>query len=138
MLIGKSNIKALFFYYNETYFGGVLPIPEVKVTHSYNVLGQFVCYITNDNEHYDEVLSVSDTYDYTEDQLRDIIVHEMIHYYLVHVKMDLKCSHGKAFKDMADDFNIRYGMNITSTADLDQYKLIEGRSKILKSIYSWF
>lgn len=122
MQIRKSNVTASFFIYNEKYFNGVLPMPKIVITHSKNILGRFTCYLTNDGDHYDEVLEVSDNYDYTNEQFRNIVVHEMIHYYLVHTRKDMKCSHGKEFQRLAKLFNTAYGMDIMSYATLDAYQ----------------
>ena len=49
----------------------------------------------------------------------------MIHMYLMHFK---KCSHGKAFKNMMTDLNIRV------TSDTNHYKVREGKSKFMQTL----
>ena len=130
-------MTVLFAQYDADYFESELPFPEFKIIHSYRTLGEYSCYPTVDG-HYGDVLSVSDNYDYTENQLRDIIVHEMIHMYLMHFGIDKKCSHGKAFKNMMTDLNIRYGLNIRVTSDTSHYKVREGKSKFMQTLCTLF
>lgn len=138
MTIAEYNVVAAFFTFNNKYFGGVLPMPKFKITHSYRTLGRFTCFLEGNNSYYGEELMVSDNYDYTESQFRDVVVHEMIHFYLLHIGEDRTCSHGKAFKRMAEDFNLRYGMNITATADLTKYKLREDKSSFMQALCTIF
>lgn len=132
MVIGIHNITGMFLYYNITYFGDTLPLPKLKVSHSYRYLGKFICNLDDWGNYYNPILEISDVYDYTEDQFRDILLHEMIHHYLIHTKLDLRCSHGKAFKSMAEDFNLRYGTNITVRINIETHKVREGKSNFLK------
>ena len=125
MLIG------LFYEYNTKYFGGVLPDPQLEIIHSYRNLGYFSCSLDCDGSVYNERIQISDNYDYTENQLRDIMMHEMIHYYLIHYRIDMKCSHGRHFKNKASEFNSLYGMNIEPRIDLTDYKLRNGKSRLM-------
>lgn len=137
MIIGYHNIMAGFINFNQQYFGGELPTPSFKIRHSYRTLGYFHC----DLDGYtviEPTIEISDYYDYTESQFRDILVHEMIHYYLVYKGKDMACKHGKEFKKMSNDFNFRYGMNITSTIDLSPYHIKEGNSNFMFKLCTFF
>jgi predicted SprT family Zn-dependent metalloprotease len=87
---------------------------------------------------FNQTIEISDNYDYTESQLRDILVHEMIHYYLAYKGIDPQCNHGREFNKMADNFNRTYGMNITSTIDLTPYKIKNGNSKLMFTLSTLF
>ena len=138
MLVGDWVIRASFMLYNLEYFNGELPLPNIKVTHSYKTLGYFSCEYDDDGYMYDQTIEVSDYYDYDEFQIRDIVVHEMIHYYLAYNGIDPQCHHGKEFKKMAKEFNKKYGMNITPKIDLSSYKLQEGKSKFMQTLSTLF
>lgn len=84
MRICESQIRCLFRQYNEDYFGSLLPMPFFKIRHSVNTLGYF-SYMPDEVFGTTETLEISDFYEYTPNQLRDIIVHEMIHYYLYYI-----------------------------------------------------
>jgi len=138
MVVSEFNLLAAFHCNNEKYFNSTLPIPKFKISHSYKTLGYFHCSIDDNGEIYNEVIEVSDCYDYTESQFRDIMIHEMIHYYLLYVGLDTECSHGKEFRKMANEFNTKYGFNITKTIDLDNYKLREGKSNFMFKLCTLF
>ena len=50
----------------------------------------------------------------------------------------MACKHGKEFKKMSNDFNFRYGMNITSTIDLSPYHIKEGNSNFMFKLCTFF
>lgn len=138
MVVSEFNLLAAFHCHNEEYFDGVLPIPNLVISHSYRTLGYFHCDVDEYGNYYNETIEISDSYDYTEEQFRDIMIHEMIHYYLLYVGLDTKCTHGKEFKKMMDDFNIRYGFNITKKIDLSSYKIKKGNSKLMFKLCTFF
>ena len=138
MVISNFNILAGFQAFNHDYFGGKLPIPRVVIRHSYRTLGYFHCEIDEYGNILSPIIEMSDNYDYTESQFRDILVHEMIHYFLVFNGKDKKCRHGKEFKRMSKEFNSKYGMNITSTIDLTPYTIKKGNSKFMYTLCTLF
>ena len=77
---------------------------------------------------------MTDYYDFTEQQFVDIMVHEMIHYYLAYFGQDRSCKHGKKFQEMAGRLNSDFGLHITSGVDISQYKRREGTP----SLSYWF
>lgn len=128
----EAQLGCMFIDYNNAYFDNILPIPNFKIRHSVKILGYF-SYI------YDEfgpieTIEISDFYAYTPNQLRDIMVHEMIHYYLYYIGEDVKLKHGKAFKKKARQLNKMYGLHVTPTIDLTTYKP-RNDAPFLKRIY---
>lgn len=137
MVIAEFNVLAGFFYFNNEYFGGVLPIPQLKLRHGWRTLGYF-SYNPDAPFGMSETIEISDFYDYTKEEFRDILIHEMIHYYLFYTGEDRRCRHGKAFKAMARRFNQLYGMNITPTIDISKMKACCNASKISKFFFELF
>ena len=131
------NLLMLFSECNTKYFEDELPIPQFKVIHSYRTLGEYSTYPVPDG-HYGDVIKISDNYDYTDNQLRDVMVHEMIHMYLMHFGIDRRCSHGKAFRQMMKDFNCRYGLNMSVTTDASHFKLRDGCSNFMRVLSTLF
>lgn len=121
MIIGEHNILLHFYFFNEEYFGGILPIPNIKIRHGWHTLGYFHC---NPDAPLgtSETIEMTDFYDYTDDEFRDILIHEMIHYYLYYIGEDTRVRHGKAFKKMANEFNLMYGTNVTVKVDISMMK----------------
>lgn len=124
IIIDKFNLMAYFTEYNNAFFGGILPYPEFKIRKSYYTLGFFSCNYNDDYSLYNCVLEISNRYDYTEEQFRNVMVHEMIHYYLAYTGKDVKMEHGAEFDRMATKLNREHSLNITSTIDVSEYKKI--------------
>lgn len=128
MVANLVNIAEAFDRYNRTYFEGNLPIPMFNLLHSFRTCGYFQ-YTKGgwfDKTLYDPTISITDYYDFTEEQFKDIMFHEMIHYYLAYFGIDRKCRHGKKFKEMAERLNKTYGLHITKILDITQYKRRKG------------
>jgi hypothetical protein len=138
MEIALYQVIAMFGACNDEYFDCALPLPKFKLMHSYRKLGCFSCNYDQNGYMYNQTISISDNYNYTEDQFRDILVHEMIHYYLAYYGEDIDCTHGKKFKEMSQDFNIRYGMDIHPTVRIYDYQVKKGKSKLLYALSKLF
>jgi len=138
MVIAKHTLLATFYLCNDKYFGGILPCPKLEIMHSYRTLGFFSCEYDLYGGMFNESIKMSDNYDYTEAQLTNIFVHEMIHYYLAYMRIDTRCTHGKEFKKMATELNSKYGLGITSTIDLTPYKIKEGKSNFMFKLCTFF
>ena len=131
-IYGVGHLACLFRDYNIKYFGGVLPLPMFEITESYKFFGYFHSNIWN-NTTVDPLIQISGLWDYSEAQIRDIMVHEMIHYYLAYKGIDTTASHGLYFHQYAARFNRDYGMHITVTIDYNEYK----RNKNISTFKFW-
>lgn len=141
MVANIQNLQLAFNQCNMKYFEGKLPIPMFDLLHSFRTCGYFNC----DYEQgwfsrtlYNFRISMTDYYDFTPKQFEDILVHEMIHYYLAYFGIDKDLSHGREFKKMAKRLNQTYGLNVTKTLDMSQYKRREGTPKISYWLAQWF
>ena len=137
MVASHDNMLLTFDECNMKYFEGKLLFPQFDLLHSYRTCGYFQCsyrQVWFSKELYDFKISITDYYDFTESQFVDIMVHEMIHYYLAYFGLDKRCRHGKEFKKMAERLNRTYGLHIVSEVDLSQYK----RRKGTPSLSYWF
>lgn len=128
MVANLANIAEAFDNYNKTYFEGKLPVPMFDLLHSFRTCGyfQYTKGVWFDKTLYDPTISMTDYYDFTEKQFKDIMVHEMIHYYLAYYGIDRRCKHGKKFRQMSECLNRTYGLNISSYLDLSKYKRRKG------------
>ena len=136
MVANQQNMLLTFDECNMKYFEGKLVFPQFDLLHSYRTCGYFQ-YTTGgwlDKTVYDPTIFITDYYDFTEQQFVDIMVHEMIHYYLAYTGQDSRCRHGKKFKEMAERLNRMCGLNITSEVDISQYQ----RRKGTPSLSYWF
>ena len=136
MIANLGNIAEAFDKYNRAYFEGKLPVPMFDLLHSFRTCGYFQ-YTKGgwfDKTLYDPTISMTDYYDFTEMQFKDIMVHEMIHYYLAYFSIDRRCRHGKKFMEMAERLNKTYGLHIEKILDISKYK----RRKGTPALSYWF
>lgn len=136
MIANHDNMLLTFDECNMNYFEGKLLFPQFDLLHSYRTCGYFQ-YTTGgwfDKTVYNPIIFITDYYDFTESQFVDIMVHEMIHYYLAYCGKDRRCRHGKQFKKMAERLNKQFGLHITSRVDISRYK----RRKGTPSLSYWF
>ena len=134
MTIDNFTLLAKFTEYNNKYFSGMLPIPMFDLMHGCQTLGYF-SYQYDEYNNANEMIQMSDFYDYTESQFRNVMVHEMIHYYLYYTGEDVRVRHGKAFNREAKRFNKAYGMKISEYIDISHMKPRKG-APLLSRI--WF
>ena len=123
MQVTFPMIVQKFKEYNQSYFGSELPMPRFRLLTTYAVIGRFFCYrIIGKRRLRGQRIDVSCYYDFTEAELRDVLVHEMLHYYLAYKHIDNDLSHGEAFLSMSKAFKQQYGMNIKVMAKRYEYK----------------
>ena len=124
----------MFWECNRLYFNHKLPTPKFDVMHTYRKLGKFAYRWGEKKKPFKKrfmVILMSDYFDFDEETFRNIMVHEMIHYYL-YLNSTSDCStfsrflrvlgfknsdHGPEFMAMAESLNQKYGLNITISYD---------------------
>ena len=111
MKITIELLEEKFEEYNELYFNDKLRKPKFGLLKSFRVYGQFSFFVY-DTCISSRKLSISCYYDWEEEQLRNTMVHEMIHYKLAEERKDLNATHGKEFINMAQEMNEKYGLNV--------------------------
>lgn len=60
----------------------------------------------------DRIIRISGRFDLTEDELDDVLLHEMIHYHIDYRRLKDKSSHGPLFRSLMAEINSRYGRHI--------------------------
>ncbi len=117
MRVTYQFVKDSFDKFNKLCFEGVLPIIPIRLTEARTFLGKVTYKSRKDffglnisNE--DFVLSVSTSFDLPENELEDVVLHEMIHYYLAWRGIRDTSVHGDAFKKMMETINLKYGRHI--------------------------
>ena len=81
MKITKEDLKARFDEYNRLYFGSALPRCEFSVT-KLSCLGRYM-FSSGKNGKRKYRIGLTCDVNWTEDSLRDVLIHEMIHHYVV-------------------------------------------------------
>ena len=118
MQITLNFITNRFEEYNRLMFGGVLPPLPIKLGRARTRLGS-LCYSykrglfgLGKREIYNLHMRFSTYYDLSQEMWEDIIIHEMIHYYLITTKQQDRTPHGPNFRRMMKDINQKFGRNI--------------------------
>ncbi|NPD80626.1 sprT domain-containing protein [Prevotella sp. PINT] len=110
-------IEGKFNEYNGLIFNGELPAIPIKLSKAKTSLGQLAFKRRRTwygrTVYSDFRLRVSTHFDLPENELEDIIIHEMIHYYIFVNRLKDKSAHGPLFRQMMKDINTRYGRNIS-------------------------
>lgn len=141
MVANFDNMLDAFYLCNEKYFEGQLPIPMFDLLHSFRTCGYFRCeyeQVWFSKKLFNFCILMTDYYDFTPKQFEDILVHEMIHYYLAYFGLDKSCSHGREFKKLAKRLNETYDLNITKNLEISQYKRRAGTPTISYWLAQWF
>lgn len=133
----EIDIFNRFYEYNSLFFQNKLPIPFFIVIHTRKTIGRFSCEYNENGDVKNPIIEISDRYEYTEAQLKDIIVHEMLHYYLDYTHQNEPQEHGKRWKQMALFFNEKFGTNIQIRTDTSCIKEVKKQKKwLLSDIFS--
>lgn len=118
-----EKLQQLFRHCNEKYFDGSLPTPALKLSRARTRLGQMACKRTSRSplapwsakkpRFYDFSISISTYYDLSDEELEDVMTHEMIHYSIAYSGLQDTSAHGPIFRSMMNSINQRFGRHIT-------------------------
>ncbi len=129
-------LQERFRKYNEMCFGGGLAEVPISVGRSRTYLGQCLYKrqrkLFGGEQYYDFRIRISAAVDLPEDELDDILIHEMIHYSILSRGIKDTSAHGRLFRGMMSDINGRFGRHITVSHKFtpeDREKLYDTRSR---------
>ena len=117
-----------FKRFDQEYFGGKLPLPELALTRAKTRLGQLAFKRASRwgrTKLYDFKLSMSTYYDMTEQQAKSVLLHEMIHYIIGYTGLKDTSPHGVVFRGMMDNLNRKYGWDIRVMTSTKGWKVSE-------------
>lgn len=116
MIPTNEFIKQKFIVFNTQFFDSKLPMLPFRATKARSYLAQIACKkersLLRGTRFFDFTFRFSTCFDLTETELEDIILHEMIHYYILYNNIHDTSAHGKIFRSMMNDINRRYNRNI--------------------------
>lgn len=130
-------VEQKFDEFNRLMFGSKLPKLPVRMSDAATFLGMCVAKVRTlpdgRRQHYDFELRVSLRHDIPERDLEDVIIHEMIHYFIMYNELSDTSPHGELFKAMMRSINRTYGRNIT----ISRRSTPEERTRTLESKRKW-
>ena len=113
--ITHYELEQWFQQFNHDYFHDKLPMPRLKRSKSKTRLGSFACRRKLTWRGYQPVdfsIRISTYYQMTERQVQNVLLHEMIHYYIAYMRLRDTSAHGTVFRQLMDELN-RKGWEIT-------------------------
>ena len=128
MIVTIDWMEDWFKRFDQEYFGGKLPLPELSLTRAKTRLGQLAFKRASRwgrTKLYDFKLSMSTYYDMTEQQAKSVLLHEMIHYIIGYTGLKDTSPHGVVFRGMMDNLNRKYGWDIRVMTSTKGWKVSE-------------
>lgn len=118
MIASVPFIQKTFDRFNTLCFEGVLPAVPIVLTKAGTFLGKMEYKSRRDffgivSSHYDFRLKISTEFDLSQEELEDVVIHEMIHYYIAYRNLRDSSVHGETFRRIMDTINQKYGRHIT-------------------------
>ena len=117
MIATLTFLQKRFETFNDAYFGGALPAVPLKLSRAVRSLGACTYKkrrkLFGGLEYYDFCIRISTKYDLPENELEDILLHEMIHYEILVNQQRDTSAHGQLFRARMKEFNDKYGRHIT-------------------------
>lgn len=108
MKISKSVLEKRFVEYNQKYFDCSLILPNMSTYIGETSMGLFR--VREGRRIIDMKISIARNFNLTDEELRDLLIHEMIHEY-VYLESG-KVSHNRMFKNKMKELNKKYGLDI--------------------------
>lgn len=117
MVATIEYITQKFREYNRLIFNNELPALPILPSKARSYLGRYEYNIRRKGfrrpERYNHRIRINTVVDFPENEIEDILIHEMIHYYISFKGLRDTSTHGQIFRQMMDDINARFGRNIT-------------------------
>lgn len=124
-VIDETWLHASFDTFNRLYFNNALPCPRLSLSQSRTRLGSMSCKHKLTWKGYRPcryAIHVSTYYNQTERQYQNVLLHEMIHYYIAYKGIVDTSPHGKVFRQMMKNLNEKYGWEISVSSRMSEAK----------------
>ena len=118
MIATVNFIRLSFEKFNDLMFDAVLPPVCIVLSKARTFVGKMEYKVIRDRDgnvigHSDYILKISSLFDFRQEELEDIIIHEMIHCYIAFRNIKDSSVHGKTFRHMMEAINAEFGRNIS-------------------------
>ena len=122
MKISVPYLLDRFEYFNALIFNRKLPFVPIVLSRARTFLGkcEFKGRINaqGQEEFFGFIIRISVSFDMSEDQLDDVLIHEMIHFCIAVNQQRDTSPHGVMFRQLMDTINERFGRHISITNNL--------------------
>jgi hypothetical protein len=127
-----QQLTVWFNQFNTEYFGGCLPIPRISISHGRRTLGSMACRgrkILGLTACRSYTITISNYYDVDEKSFQNVLLHEMIHYYISYKSIRDTSVHGRVFRSMMEELNAKYGWCIRVRTNASELAVAGGVRK---------
>lgn len=114
MKVTLEFLRNEFARFNGEIFGARLPEPDFSISDTKSALGQFVVRAGRGE------IRVTGRFEMERRQLEDVLIHEMIHYFIYWSGLTDTSAHGAAFKGLMLAINAAHGRDIRVSARLTE------------------
>ena len=138
MLPTKALLEQWFKQFNASYFNNTLPLPRLSLSKAHTRLGTMSCkrrFGLTGWRYTDFNIRISIYYDCDERCYQTVLLHEMIHYYIMYKHIPDTSSHGKVFCEMMHRLNSRYGWHITVSSSMRGRKIADEQGRSRRSAF---
>jgi hypothetical protein len=122
MIPTVEYLEERFEVFNKQIFAGTLPKIPIALSKAKGYFGSFQYKTRNikwgKTENYDYIIRISTCVEFEEKELEDILIHEMMHYFIKFHNIKDNGHHGDEFKMMMQEINEQHGRNIKAKAKL--------------------
>lgn len=126
MIPSLSFIKEAFSRFNISIFNSELPTPKFALTKARTFRGKLVYSWKSRlgrRVYSDFEIRLSISFYLRQEEWEDVVIHEMIHYYITYKRLKDTSSHGPLFRKMMHAINTTHGRNISiSTRSTDEQR----------------
>lgn len=119
MKVSAKLLRTWFDEFNREYFSSSLPEPRFVTGNARTQLGAMAYKWKSTmgiKKYYGYTIRISNYYDADEKQFKNVLLHEMIHYYIIIKRIKDTSSHGVVFRRIMNEMNAR-GWNISVRTD---------------------
>lgn len=117
MIATLPFLTSRFETFNTLCFEGALPPVPLRLGRAVRSLGSCTYkkrkHLFRRTEYYDFSIRISTRFDLPENELEDILLHEMIHYEILVNQQQDSSAHGRLFRARMKEINERFGRHIT-------------------------
>lgn len=133
MTVTASKIREMYIEYNKLYFENVLFMPKISTYIGDTSMGLFI--VKKQKTFVEEEISIARNFKLTREELRDLVLHEMIHQFVYETYG--KMNHGREFKRKMNELNNTYGFDIRKNSK-HLFKKYRKKETFLKRLFSFF
>ncbi len=137
MKLNLQFIRYNFDRFNRDYFDEKLPVPKFAIGKAKMVLGSLNYkhkVSIFGTKRYDYTIRLSSYYEQDERMYLNVLLHEMIHYYIDYNNIRDTSMHGKVFRKIMNDLNKTYGWQMSVSTKIRNMTVVEEKPLVTRLV----